>query len=362
MRAPGLLLGVLLLAGCGAPGPAPAPLDAETVAAPTPPPTRAVDPPPAGPRPDPTPARVVDVPTRQIVGYEPPAPPPPPVVATPNLAVVAPRAAGERRVLDLGGGVLLAQRWCPPGTFIMGASPDVANPLEWDGPPTPVTLSTGFWMGETEVTIDQFRRFVESTGYRTDAETLHPGWAWDGHWLANRLVDWRQPAQPVTSLHPAVVISHRDAVAFCQWASTATGTTVTLPTEAQWEYACRADTRLAYHFGSDPAALADHAIFDVDSTKPGDEALAPVATRRANPWGLHDMHGNAWEWTASRWQYQHPGAPVVDPAGGPADSIYFVYRGGGWRQGPESLRAERRLRMLPQLFTNQVGFRVLSPD
>jgi formylglycine-generating enzyme required for sulfatase activity len=160
-------------------------------------------------------------------------------------------------------------------------------------------------MGTTEVTNAQYRRFVEATGHR------EPSLWWDTS-------DYNRPNQPVLG------VSWYDAVAYASWAG------MSLPTEAQWEYAARAGTRTRYWSGDSESDLARVGWYTGNSAVEGQPM--DVGEKPANPWGLHDVHGNVWEWTAD-WYGDYPGSSQTDPTGLGSGS-YRVYRGGGWADSP----------------------------
>ena len=165
--------------------------------------------------------------------------------------------------------------WCPPGMFTMGG-PKEQKDRNNDEVPVQVTLTKGFWMGQHEVTEYEWQFVMETTP-----------WKDNGHSLGDD--------------SPATYIRWGDATAFCEkltrqerqlrhipatWA-------YTLPTEAQWEYACRAGTTTRFSFGNDDTQLGDYAWF----LENAEQSVHQVGLKKANPWGLHDMHGNVCEWT-----------------------------------------------------------------
>jgi formylglycine-generating enzyme required for sulfatase activity len=176
---------------------------------------------------------------------------------------------------------------------------------------------------------------------------------------------------------PAICMTHLAARVYCQWLSAKTGRYYRLPTEAEWEYACRAGTTAAYSFGDDPGQLDDYA-WHYDNS---DEAYHKIGEKQPNPWGLYDMHGNVAEWVLDQYfadfygKFQ-PDQPAVFPLAVPKDVYPHVVRGGSWDDDPDKLRSAARVfsdpswkiqdPQLPQsvwYFTDAlgVGFRVVSP-
>jgi sulfatase modifying factor 1 len=157
-----------------------------------------------------------------------------------------------------------------------------------------VTFAEGFWLGRTEVTVGQFRRFAEQTGYITEAERA-------GHRFT-----WRRPGFPQEQSHPVVYVSYEDARRYSRWAG------VDLPTEAEWLYACRAGTSTVFYWGD---LVDDRYVWHRANT--GGMSTRPVARKRPNAWGLYDMVGNVWEYCKV----------------GPND-VSFTLRGGSWTRCP----------------------------
>jgi len=261
----------------------------------------------------------------------------------------------------------------PTGEFLMGSSDD-EDADDDEKPRHTVRITRPFYLGTTEVTVGQFRRFVEATRYRTEAERNSRGGRGWNEARATFEVDpkytWRDPGFPQTDEHPVTNVSWNDAVAFCEWLSTKEATIYRLPTEAEWEYACRAGTTTRYSNGADPETLARvgnvadgtaRAKFPNWTTiaaRDGYIFTAPVGTFRANAWGLHDMHGNVWEWCRDgydgRYYQQSPG----DDPTGPSQASRRVYRGGSWADDPRYARSPRRVGVNPDYRYYDLGFRV----
>jgi formylglycine-generating enzyme required for sulfatase activity len=156
---------------------------------------------------------------------------------------------------------------------------------------------------------------------------------------------------------PVEKVSWHDAVKFCDKLSTITGQTVKLPTEAQWEYACRAGSAGKYCFGDDANQLENYAWYDKNSGS----KTHPVGQKRSNNWGLHDMHGNVWEWCEDAWHENYNGAPSDDKVwntGG--DHALRVRRGGSWYNLGVFCRSAYRFRNVAGNYDNYIGFRVVA--
>jgi len=272
-----------------------------------------------------------------------------------------------------------------PGVFRMGAATGQALTDVDEEPAHAVTITRGFYMGVHEVTVGQFRAFVEETAYRTDAERggqplrnglpggLDMGDTFWNTW--HKDASWTKPGFPQNDQHPVVMVSHSDAVMFCRWLSAKEGRTYRLPTEAEWEYACRAGTNTLFWWGNQPAAAAKAANTrdlsfkkhfkraQVPQFDDGQTFTAPVGSYRANPWGLHDMSGNVWEWCADWYGTQtYADSPLTDPAG-PVAGTSRVLRGGAWITPVSVCRPSYRGRQIPSWRTPFYGFRVVcEPD
>ncbi len=273
-------------------------------------------------------------------------------------------AGNFQRNFDLGNGVSLKMVLVPAGEFVMG---------DYDGlgdeyPVVRVKVAKPFWMGNFEVTNEQYRLFDPDH----DSRYEHKGsWSFSENHLGWVL---SHPKQPV------VRISQNEAIAFCKWLSGKLSRNVTLPTEAQWEYACRAGTDSPLSYGdldtdfSSYANMADATIkqyaYDTDGRHTADILLrddrfndhvlvtADVGRYKPNAWGLSDMHGNVWEWTQTVYKtypYSELDGRNDDPNGDK------VVRGGSWHERPKFCRSSVRLSYPPWQKVYNVGFRIVMP-
>ena len=236
--------------------------------------------------------------------------------------------------------------WIPPGTFLMGSPKDElhrsGNELQHT-----VTLTHGFYMAVHPITRGHFTSFVDDSRYRTQAEREGGAHVWTGtEWKLDATLNWRHPGFEQADDHPAVCISWSDAVAYAAWLSNNDARPYRLPTEAEWEYACRAGTLTPFHFGQ--TLSTDQANYNGVYTY-GDGAkgvfrdkTTSVGSFPANDWGLFDMHGNAFEWCQD-WYSEYPRDPVVDPRG-PTTGQYHVLRGGSCIYWPQCCRSAYRIR------------------
>ena len=248
-----------------------------------------------------------------------------------------------------------------PGTFTMG-SPWNEPERNSDETPHRVTLTRGFHMGATEVTVGQWRLFIKDTGYRTEAETGGGAYVWTGsQWEKQSGAYWDYPGFRQTGDHPVTCVSWNDVKKFIAWLNRKERTErYRLPTEAEWEYACRAGTTTPFSTGG--CISTDQANYNGNYPMPGcskgryRQETVRVGSFSPNPWGLYDMHGNVWEWCRD-WYGDYPTGSVTDPTG-PSSGTFCVLRGGSWLGGAGSLRAAGRSRDHPDSRYYNNGFRV----
>ncbi|MBU1691069.1 MAG: formylglycine-generating enzyme family protein [Gammaproteobacteria bacterium] len=288
----------------------------------------------------------------------------------------------------------------PSGEFMMGSdeSPEAlatAYPqygrerflaLVDEAPVHKVRITRPFYLGQYEVTVGQFRKFVEASGYKPeseadgtggygynpdyDPEKSERGDAFEGR---NPKYSWLNPGFKQGEDHPVVNVTWNDAVAMSKWLGEKEGKTYRLPTEAEWEYAARAGTRMRYHSGNDPLSLLKVANTFAADTKmkwpqwkgyalaggDGFEFTAPVGSFAPNALGLYDMHGNVWEW-CSDWygENYYAQSPDHDPLG-PASGKVRVRRGGSWHTWSFYARSSYRNWNSPETRYTLVGMRLL---
>jgi len=246
-------------------------------------------------------------------------------------------APGERRVLQIAPGVEMAFRWCPPGTFTMG-SPEGEEGRRKSERQYNVRLTEGFWLGETEVTQRQWKEVMKTTlaqqRDKFDENRILYG---EGDSIPMQFVSWHEASE------------------FCSLLSSRIGARVTLPTNAEWEYACRAGTTTRFSCGNQESELMKHAWFWGSS----DFEPRPVGQKLANPWGFFDLHGNVREWTGS-WESDYPGALVTDYAG-PPEGYFRVARGGSFMCKPKYCRSANIESFEPDNRSDNLGFRCSIP-
>ena len=273
------------------------------------------------------------------------------------------------------------------GEFLMGTSDEQvtqmlalfpnARPSEFSAeqPRHRVSISKIDGMAKHEVTVGQFRRFVDDSGYKTEAEKDGKGGYGfeEGGFRQDPKFTWHHPGFPIRDSddHPVTNVSWNDANEFCRWLSRKDGKSFRLPTEAEWEYCARAGSDSLYEFGDDPEGLARAGnVADASArtrfpdwpsirADDGFAFTAPVGQFAPNAWGLCDMHGNLWEWCLDNYDaayYQKREAR--DPAGPGGRVSHRVLRGGNWYRDGKDCRAAVRNGDAPESRDLSMGFRV----
>lgn len=266
----------------------------------------------------------------------------------------------------------------PAGQFTMGSPAAEAGRGVDEGPQRQVSIAL-IALGRGEVTVAEFRRFADESGYKTEAERDARAQGCSGFIYADPLAaapgsppvtSWRSPGLAQAESHPVLCVSWHDARAYAQWLSKKTGKRYRLPSEAEWEYAARAGSVAARHWGDDPvqacrfANVADQSRFQTwgfgqkHECTDGHYFTAPAGGYAANRFGLHDMLGNAWEWTEDCWNASYAGAPADGTAWLAGDCAQRVLRGGSWSTVPRFARSATRHKNTADHRDNLTGFRL----
>lgn len=256
-------------------------------------------------------------------------------------------AAGDVR--EFGGDLKIKMNWCPAGEFKMGATAGDTDAYDNEMPQVAVRFTEGFWLGQTEVTQALWKSVMSTTP-----------------WQGKERVE-------IGDLYPAVYISHGghrenpeadSAQAFCvafTKREQAAGRipldwSYRLPTEAEWEYGCRAGSNSKYSFGNDESQLSKYAWFASNALEAGEKFAHPVATKQPNSWRLFDMHGNVAEWCED----YYDDAKLIGGADPLQNSktMWRIFRGGAWNNPTFYLRSTFRYWIEPSLRSYAVSFRL----
>jgi formylglycine-generating enzyme required for sulfatase activity len=309
----------------------------------------------------------------------------------PKAAGGAPESSPKQITNSIGMKLTLV----PSGEFMMGSGESVEDTtrffkekygIDWltadlvknEHPQHRVRITKPFFLGTYHVTRGQFRQFITDSVYQTDAERgSKPGsYGWDAEKktiVFSRDFSWRKTGFVQTDEHPVVNVSWNDALAFCDWLSKKEGKKYRLPTEAEWEYACRAGTTTRYSSGDDPETLARVAnVCDVTTkaklagfvtihpikASDGFAFTAPVGHFEPNGFGLYEMPGNASQWCADRYGKDYYSESPTDDPTGPETGSSRVLRGDSWNGGLIGGRSANRYSYWPTYRSDSIGFRV----
>ncbi|MFC1604315.1 SUMF1/EgtB/PvdO family nonheme iron enzyme [Planctomycetota bacterium] len=231
--------------------------------------------------------------------------------------------------------------YIPAGSFMMGNPSSEEGRSSGEGPQHQVQISKGFYMGVYEVTQAQWQAVMGST-VSQQRNKANSSW----------------PLLGEGDDYPIYYVSWDEAVEFCKKLSRQEGKTYRLPTEAEWEYACRAETQTRFSFGDSDSNLGEYAWYSNNSG----QSTHPVGKKRPNAFGLYDLHGNVWEW-CSDWygENYYSSSPGVNPQG-PSSGSSRVLRGGSWGYGPWNCRSAIRVRDSPDHRGYDYGFRIVLLD
>ena len=255
----------------------------------------------------------------------------------------------------------------PPGDFTMGSPSSEEGRWDDEGPRHRVTIGSSFSVGVYEVTRGEFGRFVSSTD-RSMGDSCR---TWEnGEWKARSGLGWRNPGFLQTDSHPVVCVSWDDAQSYVAWLSRETGEAYRLLSESEWEYVARAGTVTRYWWGdgsssqcryangADMSAKKHNSGWTVADCDDGYYQTSPVGSFGGNSFGLHDVHGNVWEWVQDCWNDSYAGAPGDGSAWEIGECSRRVLRGGSWNNDPGFLRAAIRYRVGTGVRFSNDGFRV----
>ncbi len=295
-----------------------------------------------------------------------------------NARIYGGRSEGERfsDALDIGGnGPTMVV--IPVGSFLMGSPDGESGRRNNEGPQFRVRIDHGLALAESEITVAQFRRFVEATSYRTRAEQARRSTIYDdgsGSMRERRGINWRhgEYGDQADDRNPVVHVAWEDAAAYATWLARSTGKPYRLPSEAEFEYALRAGTASRYPWGDGPPSRPLANISTQGDQSPAQRTwsnafpgssdgwfgIAPVRSFPANPFGLYDLEGNVGEWVEDCWHSSYLRAPADGRAWVNPGCSQRVVRGASWASGPEQVRSAYRLNVAADTSNPRVGFRV----
>lgn len=233
------------------------------------------------------------------------------------------------------------------GEFMMGSETD-----EREKPIHNVRITKAYYIGIYEVTRKQFAEFIKATNYETEAEVGDGAKVLkNGEWKKEQGASWKNPGFKQGDDDPVVCVSWNDTMRFCEWLSKKEGVKYRLPTEAEWEYACRAGTATKYYWGDkfDPKYA-----WTVENAN---GKTHKVGTREPNGWGLYDMSANVSEWCMDWWEEKYQADGKTDPQG-PPDGFCRLLRGGSWYNDQEACRSAARGAVIPTTRYSAIGFRI----
>ncbi|MHC4123067.1 MAG: formylglycine-generating enzyme family protein [Planctomycetota bacterium] len=278
-------------------------------------------------------------------------------------------AIAKELTVDLGKDIKMNFTLVSRGEFMMGSEALEKDRDPDEGPVHKVKISRPFYISTSEVTLAQFSLFVDETKYVTEIEKS--GWAYiqDGKTRDKvKGATWRNPGFLQQDTHPVVCVSWNDAKAFCDWLSLKEGKEYRIPTEAQWEYACRANRTTRYSFNGGDRALFEYGNYADSSTdfswrdkdnNDGFRFTGPTRSLKPNAFGLYDMHGNVWEWCSDWYDKKYySNSPSVNPQG-PVKGKFRVLRGGAWYSSSRYCRSANRSNDIPSEGSTTSGFRVV---
>jgi len=241
----------------------------------------------------------------------------------------------------------------PAGCFQMG---NTFGDVYYMEIPVHEVCVSGFSIGRFDVTRSEFRKFVDETGYRTDAEKGDGCYIYENDsWKKESAASWRSPGFAQNDDHPVVCVSWNDSVAYADWLSRQSNRRHRLPTEAEWEYAARSGGKSEKYAGGND--IDDVAWYSGNSGN----RTHPVGQKKPNGLGIFDMSGNVWQWTADRYgENYYRESPRVNPPG-PSSGTRRVFRGGSWFYDPRGARATYRDFSVPDYRSSYLGFRLVAP-
>lgn len=265
----------------------------------------------------------------------------------------------------------------PSGSFRIGALSEPETKAHGDATPVTSIQIASFSISASEITRDQYQAFVNSAEYNTLSDKSGcTSWVdWDTGLQFNQELSWQNPGFSQNGSHPVTCINWHDASAYTNWLSEKTGKTYRLVSEAEWEYAARANTETDFSFGnslddicahaniSDKSAQAEKAVLTPILCDDGHAKTSPVKSYKPNAFGLYDMHGNLWEWVADCYHKNYDvlpldGSALITDCAQRKEETLQVLRGGGWEAWDRMMSSASRMAFPSTVRKDDFGFRV----
>lgn len=252
---------------------------------------------------------------------------------------------------DRGSYIEPAMVYIKRGSFMMGSN----NGDSDEKPVHKVNIKRDFYMGKYEVSVGEFEKFINNTNYQTDADKKGYCYTYTTKWVKKEGANWKNPGFYQSKKHPVTCVSWNDAKAYAKWLSKKTNRDYDLPSETQWEYVARAGTTTKYSFGNSESDLKYYAWYYNNSNN----KTHKVGEKKANPWGVYDIHGNVWEWCDDWYEGSYSNTPRDEKAYS-NKSYYKVLKGGSWYNNPNYLRSAGREWKVIDGTSYNFGFRLIS--
>ncbi|MEN8220895.1 MAG: formylglycine-generating enzyme family protein [Pseudomonadota bacterium] len=257
--------------------------------------------------------------------------------------------------------------WIPAGSYRMG---DIQGCGRKEEQPVHHVSVERFAIGKYELTLGEFKKFVEATGYKTDAEKEGSCYSYSKGWRLIKDINWREPKFSQSDQHPAVCMSFNDGKAYTKWLSEQTGQQYRLPTEAEWEYAARAGSQTTRYWGNDSNKACNYAnVADKTAKQKYPEwethnctdtyiYTSPAGKFKPNQLGLYDILGNVWEWTCSEYKNKYGSGQEQHCQINIDKNKQISIRGTAWFYGPTRMRIAARSKAKPNQRYVDVGLRI----
>ena len=237
--------------------------------------------------------------------------------------------------------------------FIMGSD----DGEEKEKPAHKVIINYNFEISQYLVTVREFRAFVKDTNYETDSEKFDGAMIWNGeNYTKKKDAYWDNPYFKQNENHPVVCITYNDAMKYIEWLNKKTSKIYRLPTEAEWEFVCRADSTTKWYFGEEEKELNHYGWYNQNSN----EKTHPIGDKKPNPWGLYDICGNVWEWCLDDYlDNYNETSRDGRTSNSKGRKEYKTLRGGSWGSDANATYSSYRMSSEPTRCSNLIGFRIL---